>query len=67
MSTENGDCSVRPKEVVTDLKNIKEIHTMVLNHRKFKLNKIAYAPKISTKRKYRFVREYLGIRMLCAK
>ncbi|KAF7266919.1 hypothetical protein GWI33_019845 [Rhynchophorus ferrugineus] len=47
MSTEDGERSGRPKDVVTD-ENIKKINKMILNKRKLKLNEIADTPKIST-------------------
>ena len=42
MSTEDGERSGRPKEVVTD-ENIKKIHKMILNDHKMKLMEIAEA------------------------
>ncbi|KAF7265910.1 hypothetical protein GWI33_020654 [Rhynchophorus ferrugineus] len=66
MSTEDGELSGRPKDVVTD-KNIKQIHKMTLNGRKLKLNEIADTLKISTERVHHIINEYLGMRKLCAK
>ncbi|KAF7273437.1 hypothetical protein GWI33_013856 [Rhynchophorus ferrugineus] len=40
MSTEDGERSGRPKPTFTD-ENIKQIHKMILNARKLKLNEIA--------------------------
>ncbi|KAF7285197.1 hypothetical protein GWI33_011734 [Rhynchophorus ferrugineus] len=48
-STENGERSGRPKEIVTD-ENILEIHKMILNDRKLKRNEIAEPLKTSTER-----------------
>ncbi|KAF7267877.1 hypothetical protein GWI33_018933 [Rhynchophorus ferrugineus] len=62
MSTEDGEGSGRPKEVVTD-ENIKNIHKVISNKRKLKLNEIADTLKIST----HIIHEYLGMRKLCAK
>ncbi|KAF7268648.1 hypothetical protein GWI33_018256 [Rhynchophorus ferrugineus] len=66
MSTEDGERTGRPKEVVTD-ENIKKIHIMVLNDRKLKLNEIAGTLKISTERVHHIIYEYLDMRKLCAK
>ncbi|KAF7272699.1 hypothetical protein GWI33_014544 [Rhynchophorus ferrugineus] len=66
MSTEDGERSGRPKEVVTD-ENIKKIDKMILNDRKLKLNEIAHTLKISTERVHHIIHEYLGMRKLCAK
>ncbi|KAF7266620.1 hypothetical protein GWI33_020120 [Rhynchophorus ferrugineus] len=63
MSTEDGE---RPKEVVTD-ENIKNIHKMILNDRKLKLNEIENTLKISTERVRHIIHEYLGMRKLCPK
>ncbi|KAF7284817.1 hypothetical protein GWI33_021574 [Rhynchophorus ferrugineus] len=60
MSTEDeGECSGRPKEVVTD-ENIYKIHNVILNDRKLQLNEIAGTLKISTERVHHIVHEYLG-------
>ncbi|KAF7279480.1 hypothetical protein GWI33_007194 [Rhynchophorus ferrugineus] len=66
MSTEDGERSGRPKEVVTD-EHIKTSHKMTLNDRKLKLNEIADTLKISTERVHYIIHEYLGIRKLCTK
>ncbi|KAF7287962.1 hypothetical protein GWI33_000023 [Rhynchophorus ferrugineus] len=66
MSTEVGERSGRPKEVVTD-ENIENIHKMILNDRKLKLNEIADTPKILTERVHHIIHEYLGMRKLCVK
>ncbi|KAF7277691.1 hypothetical protein GWI33_009302 [Rhynchophorus ferrugineus] len=66
MSTEDGERSGRPKQVVTD-ENIKKIHKMILNDRKLKLNEIADTLKISTERVHHIIHEYLGMRKLCVK
>ncbi|KAF7281392.1 hypothetical protein GWI33_004869 [Rhynchophorus ferrugineus] len=66
MSTKDGERSGCPKEVVTD-ENIKKIHKMVLNDRKFKLNEITDTLKISTEHVHHVIHEYLGMRKLCAK
>ncbi|KAF7271092.1 hypothetical protein GWI33_015978 [Rhynchophorus ferrugineus] len=66
MSTEDGERSVRSKEVVTDEKILK-IHKMILSIRKLKFNEIADTLKISTERVHHIIHEYLGIRKLCAK
>ncbi|KAF7283007.1 hypothetical protein GWI33_001594 [Rhynchophorus ferrugineus] len=66
MSTEDGERSGHPKEVVTD-ENIKNIHQMILNDRKLKLNDIAETLKISTERVHHIIHEYLSMRNLCAK
>ncbi|KAF7273706.1 hypothetical protein GWI33_013591 [Rhynchophorus ferrugineus] len=65
MSTEDGERSGRPKEVVTD-ENIKKIHKMILNDRNLKFNEIADTLKVSTERVHH-IHEYLGMRKLCAK
>ncbi|KAF7270318.1 hypothetical protein GWI33_016717 [Rhynchophorus ferrugineus] len=59
MSTEDGERSGRPKEVVTE-EHIKKIHKMILTDRKFKLNEIADTLKISTEHVHH-------MRKLCAK
>lgn len=66
MSTEDGERSGRPKEVVTD-ENIKKIHKMILNDRKIKLMEIAEALKISKERVGHIIHQHLGMRKLCAK
>ncbi|KAF7267661.1 hypothetical protein GWI33_019149 [Rhynchophorus ferrugineus] len=66
MSIEDIERSGRTKEVVTD-QNIKEIHKMILNGRKLKLNEIADTLKISTDRVHHIIHEYLAMRKLCAK
>lgn len=66
MSTEDGERSGRPKEVVTD-ENIKKIHKMILNDRKMKLIEIAEALKISKERVGHIIHQYLDMRKLCAK
>lgn len=66
MSTEDGERSGRPKEAVTD-ENIKKIHKIILNDRKMKLSEIADIVKISKERVHHIIREYLGMRKLCAK
>ncbi|KAF7267481.1 hypothetical protein GWI33_019313 [Rhynchophorus ferrugineus] len=66
ISTENGERSGHPKEVVTD-ENFRKIHKMILNDRKLKLNEIADTLKISTERVHHIIHEYLGMRKLCAK
>ncbi|KAF7282668.1 hypothetical protein GWI33_002207 [Rhynchophorus ferrugineus] len=66
MSTEDGERSGRPKEVVTD-ENIKKIYKIILNDRKLKLNEIADTLKMSTERVHHIIHEYLGMRKLCAK
>ena len=66
MSTEDGERSGRPKEVVTD-GNIKKIHNVILNDRKMKLMEIAEAPKISKERIGHIFHQYLDMRKLCAK
>ncbi|KAF7282499.1 hypothetical protein GWI33_002602 [Rhynchophorus ferrugineus] len=63
MSTENGEHSGRPKEVVTD-ENIKKIHKIILNDRKFKFNEIADTLNISTERVHNIIHDYLGMRKL---
>ncbi|KAF7268095.1 hypothetical protein GWI33_018756 [Rhynchophorus ferrugineus] len=65
MSTEDGERSGRPKEVVTD-KNILKIYKS-LNDRKLKLNEIADTLKISTGRLHHIIHEYLDVRKLCVK
>lgn len=49
MSTEDGERSGRPKEVVT-VENIKKIHKMILNDHKIKLIEIAEALRIPKER-----------------
>ncbi|KAF7269843.1 hypothetical protein GWI33_017133 [Rhynchophorus ferrugineus] len=66
MSSEDGERSGRLKKVITD-ENIKQIHKMILNDRKLKLNEIADTLKISTERVHHIIHEYLGMRKLCAK
>ncbi|KAF7279819.1 hypothetical protein GWI33_006702 [Rhynchophorus ferrugineus] len=66
MSIEDGERSGRSKEVVTD-ENNKKIHKMILNDRKLKLNEIADTLDIPTERIHHIIREYLGMRKLCAK
>ncbi|KAF7285702.1 hypothetical protein GWI33_010197 [Rhynchophorus ferrugineus] len=65
MSTEDGGRSGRPKEVATD-ENIKNIHKMILNGGKLKLNDKADILKISTKGLHHIIHKYLGMRKLCA-
>lgn len=62
MSTEDGEGSGRPKEVVSD-ENIKKIYKMTLNDRKLKLNEIVGTLKISTECEHHIIHEYLGIRV----
>ncbi|KAF7285510.1 hypothetical protein GWI33_010509 [Rhynchophorus ferrugineus] len=59
MSTEDGECSGRLKEVVTD-ENNKKIHKMILNE-------IADTLKISTEHVHHIIHKYLCMRRLCAK
>ncbi|KAF7267500.1 hypothetical protein GWI33_019279 [Rhynchophorus ferrugineus] len=66
MSTEDGERSGLPKEVVTK-KTIKKIHKIILNHHKLKLDEIADTLKISTERVRHIIHEYLGMRNPCAK
>ncbi|KAF7278093.1 hypothetical protein GWI33_008857 [Rhynchophorus ferrugineus] len=66
MSTDDGERSGRPKDVITD-ENIKTIHKVILNDRKLKLNEIADTLKISTVLVYHIIHEYLGMGKLCAK
>ncbi|KAF7279635.1 hypothetical protein GWI33_006922 [Rhynchophorus ferrugineus] len=66
MSTEDGERSEHSKEVVTD-ENIKNIHKMILNDRKLKLNKIADTLKISTECVDYIIHEYLGMGKLWTK
>ncbi|KAF7268713.1 hypothetical protein GWI33_018193 [Rhynchophorus ferrugineus] len=70
MSTEVGERSGRPKEVVTEENIIYphlEIHKMILNDYKLKLNEISDTLKISTERVHHIIHKYLGMRELCAK
>ncbi|KAF7264728.1 hypothetical protein GWI33_022529 [Rhynchophorus ferrugineus] len=60
MSTEDGEHSGCPKEVVTD-ENIKKIHKMIWNERKLKLNETADTLKLSTERVHHIIHEYLGM------
>ncbi|KAF7263203.1 hypothetical protein GWI33_003507 [Rhynchophorus ferrugineus] len=66
MSTEDGERSGRPKEVVTE-ENIKKINKIILNDRKLKLNKVADILEISNERVHHIIHEYLGMRKLCEK
>ncbi|KAF7268718.1 hypothetical protein GWI33_018198 [Rhynchophorus ferrugineus] len=66
MSTEDGDRSRRPKEVITDQNN-KKIHEMILNGSKLKLNEIADILKIPTERVHHIIHEYSDMRKLRAK
>ncbi|KAF7266211.1 hypothetical protein GWI33_020444 [Rhynchophorus ferrugineus] len=65
MCTEDGGCSGRPKEIVTD-ENILKIYKMILNDRKLKLNEIAHTLNISIEREHHIISEYLGMRKLCS-
>ncbi|KAF7284116.1 hypothetical protein GWI33_022575 [Rhynchophorus ferrugineus] len=60
MSTEDGERSGGPKEVVTD-KNMKKLDKIILNDRKVKLNEIADTLKIPTERVHRIIHKYLGM------
>ncbi|KAF7269045.1 hypothetical protein GWI33_017884 [Rhynchophorus ferrugineus] len=60
MSTEDGEGSGRPKEVVTG-ENIKQIHKMILSYRKLKFYEITDTLKISTERVHHIIHDYLDI------
>ncbi|KAF7274862.1 hypothetical protein GWI33_012474 [Rhynchophorus ferrugineus] len=66
MSTENGERSGCPKEVVTG-ENIKKINKIILNDRKLNLNKIVDTLNISNESVHQIIHEYLGMKKFCAK
>ncbi|KAF7266460.1 hypothetical protein GWI33_020227 [Rhynchophorus ferrugineus] len=71
MSTEDGERSRRPKEIVTDenikIKKKQTIHKRILNVRKLKLNGIVETLNILTESVHNIIHEYMGTRKLCAK